>query len=197
MASQIARLQEEQQRILARSAQGIAGYANFFEGYNGGSTIAAGVIIENARGGYGNDVLIGNAEKNRLIGDRGKDILEGYFGGDILKGGAGKDIFVYANEGDSRVSQKGRDTIIDFSKNDKISLKPLSTLRNTQLDPLTRSTEDGFEFKFIGNDKFSGIQGEVRFANSSLLIDVTGNGTEDMRIDLQGYDNFTKNQLIT
>ncbi|MAR06418.1 MAG: hypothetical protein CL862_04895 [Cyanobium sp. NAT70] len=36
----------------------------FFRGLNGGLTIAAGVIIENARGGQGDDVIVGNAEDN-------------------------------------------------------------------------------------------------------------------------------------
>lgn len=195
-ASHIARLQEEQQRILARSAQGISGYANFFEGYNGGSTVAAGVIIENARGGSGDDVLIGNAERNRLIGGRGKDILEGYLGKDTLTGGTNKDIFVYTYADDSRTSENEFDVITDFSRKDKISLKPLRNSINESLDPRTRSIQDVFTFDFIGSQPFSGINGEVRFANSSLLIDIKGNGQEDMRIDLKGFDDFTKSNLI-
>jgi|LauGreDrversion4_2_1035121.scaffolds.fasta_scaffold05753_4 Ca2+-binding RTX toxin-like protein len=196
LASHLAQLQEEQQRLLARSAQGIAGYPNFFEGLNGGSTIAAGVIIENARGGNGNDVIIGNAERNRLIGGHGKDILEGYFGGDILKGGDGKDIFVYANQDDSRISSEERDVIMDFSGNDMISLRPLMDAINVTQDPLTRSTGNGFVFEFIGREEFSGLQGEVRFAGNSLFVDITGDGKADMLIDMPGYNDFTKDQLI-
>ena len=43
----------------------------------GGYTIANGVVIENATGGSGNDVLIGNAAANVLTGNAGNDILIG------------------------------------------------------------------------------------------------------------------------
>lgn len=57
----------------------------------GGYTIANGVVIENATGGSGNDVLIGNAANNVLTGNDGNDNLLGRGGNDILRGGAGVD----------------------------------------------------------------------------------------------------------
>ena len=50
--------------------------------------IPAGVVIENAVGGAGNDTLIGNAADNRL---------EGGVGDDVLDGGAGRDTAVFAD----------------------------------------------------------------------------------------------------
>lgn len=57
--------------------------------------IAYGVTIENATGGRGNDVLIGNRAANRLDGGAGNDTLTGGVGNDTLIGGAGADVAVF------------------------------------------------------------------------------------------------------
>lgn len=57
----------------------------------GGYTIANGVVIENAAGGSGDDVLLGNAAANALSGNDGIDVLEGRAGDDTLDGGGGDD----------------------------------------------------------------------------------------------------------
>nr|WP_281026251.1 calcium-binding protein [Rhizobium laguerreae] len=56
------------------------------------------VSIEALIGGSGNDILIGNAEANRL---------EGYLGNDTVTGGAGDDVFVFKGG-------FGQDAITDF-----------------------------------------------------------------------------------
>ncbi len=48
-------------------------------------TIANGTIIENAYGGDGADVIIGNCSANKLYGARGNDTLEGGAGNDIAR----------------------------------------------------------------------------------------------------------------
>ena len=45
--------------------------------------------IQNITGGLGNDLLVGNNEKNQLLGGEGNDTLEGGLGADTLDGGAG------------------------------------------------------------------------------------------------------------
>ena len=81
----------------------------------GGYTIANGVVIENATGGSGNDVLIGNAAANVLTGNAGNDTLIGRGGKDFLVGGAGADMFVFVDT--------SKDTIRDFDSGvDKIDL---------------------------------------------------------------------------
>jgi hypothetical protein len=57
----------------------------------GGYTIANGVVIENATGGSGSDVLLGNSANNILTGNAGADTLMGREGADKLFGGAGVD----------------------------------------------------------------------------------------------------------
>lgn len=58
----------------------------------GNLSIARGVIIENAIGGEGADILLGNAVGNVLMGNAGNDNLDGAQGNDVLDGGAGADI---------------------------------------------------------------------------------------------------------
>ena len=77
------------------------GYVSYVGGIHGGFIIAAGVVIENAIGGSGNDTIIGNGVANMLAGSNGNDTLEGgaghdtLFGGDdidVLTGGTGRDV---------------------------------------------------------------------------------------------------------
>lgn len=60
--------------------------------------IANGTTIENAYGGDGADLIIGNAGANKLYGARGDDTLEGGAGDDMLDGGTGNDIARYAGD---------------------------------------------------------------------------------------------------
>jgi Ca2+-binding RTX toxin-like protein len=65
--------------------------------FNGGNssrstvTIGPGVVIEDARGGSGNDTLTGNGSANYLRGEAGNDTLVGNAGDDTLNGGTGAD----------------------------------------------------------------------------------------------------------
>jgi serralysin len=64
-------------------------------------------LIENAKGGSGDDLIGGNTGKNALYGNGGNDTLYGYGGADTLIGGGGGDIFYFA-------ANYGKDTIRDF-----------------------------------------------------------------------------------
>src|SRR5262249_19823561 len=48
-----------------------------------------GLVIENAEGGGGNDIIYGNDANNSLFGGAGNDTLFGYGGDDYLHGGDG------------------------------------------------------------------------------------------------------------
>jgi len=77
----------------------------------GQAFIGFGTVIENARGGHGNDTLVGNGGANLLEGGAGNDTLTGGGGDDILAGGAGADTYVFvSSSGHDKVSETGRDT---------------------------------------------------------------------------------------
>lgn len=77
---------------LAELALRAGGYVSRVSGVPGGFTIAHGVVIENAVGGTGKDVIIGNDEPNRL--DGGGRLDSGNREPDELTGGKGADTFV-------------------------------------------------------------------------------------------------------
>jgi serralysin len=78
----------------------------------GNVSIAKGVVMENAIGGTGHDVLIGNHVNNRLTGGAGRD---------TLIGGGGADTFVYNKASDSTPGNP--DVLEDFTSGvDKIDL---------------------------------------------------------------------------
>ena len=68
------------------------GMPSYAANIHGGFTIANRVVIENATGGWGVDILTGNAAANMLNGRGGNDILDGRLGGnDRLIGGTGNE----------------------------------------------------------------------------------------------------------
>lgn len=72
-------------------------------GYDLNMNIARDTVIENAIGGRGRDLIVGNNVGNRLNGGVGDDTLRGGAGNDTLLGGSGADVFGGGT---------GRDTVI-------------------------------------------------------------------------------------
>ena len=104
----------------ATQAQFAATMAAFNMGPQGQMTdnvaIAYGAKIENAVGGAGNDLIIGNGLNNLLKAGAGNDILVTGDGRDTLTGGTGNDIFVFTHKGVG-------DRVTDFETGkDKIDL---------------------------------------------------------------------------
>ncbi len=115
-------------------------------GLKGNISIAYGATIENAIGGSGNDLLVGNEVDNTLKGGDGNDRLYGAEGADTLWGGKGKDQFVYGKISDS--TQLSLDQIMDFvSGEDRVDVSGITT--SLGKGPL----------KFV--DQFSGASGEA------------------------------------
>ncbi len=77
--------------------------------------IALNVTIENAIGGAGDDVILGNGRANILQGNQGNDLLLGFKGNDILRGYAGKDI-LYGDKGNDIVAGGNRNDILYGNK---------------------------------------------------------------------------------
>lgn len=88
-----------------------AGTFSNIGGFTGNISIAIGAVIENAKGGSGNDILYGNAAANVLVGGSGNDVLFGRGGADTLNGGLGNDTYALTNENDTVIDSGGVDTI--------------------------------------------------------------------------------------
>lgn len=58
------------------------------------SVVSKLAAIENATGGSGSDILVGDANANTLRGNAGRDLIIGGKGGDTLFGGLGQDLMI-------------------------------------------------------------------------------------------------------
>lgn len=77
-------------------------------------------LIENAKGGSGDDLLHGNGAANDLRGLGGADKLLGVNGKDFLKGGGGKDILRGGGQNDTLRGDKGGDKLFGDKGKDKM-----------------------------------------------------------------------------
>lgn len=152
-------------------------------GMVGNVSIAKGVTVENAFGGSGNDLLIGNAVANLLKGGAGNDIIYGGGGADTLWGGAGADTFVFGAVSDS--AKAAPDRIMDFtSGQDKIDLSGMAAF-----------AVDKLPLQFV--NAFTGHAGEAILSYDqatnlgSLTIDFTGNSLGDFLVTTVGQAAVT------
>ncbi|MGY2291891.1 serralysin family metalloprotease [Pseudomonas sp. SDO528_S397] len=142
-------------------------------GLVGNVSIAKGVTIENAIGGSGNDILIGNDAANVLRGGDGNDILYGGGGADKLWGGNGADTFLFTQSSDS--TPRAFDQIMDFQSGiDKIDVTAITK---------------GVGLHFV--NAFSGHADEAVLTNnvngSNLYVDFSGHGTADFLVTTVGH----------
>ena len=122
-----------------------------------------------------NDVIVGTTGADTLSGLGGNDSLTGGLGTDILTGGAGQDTFVYTDTAESPAG--AMDTITDFStsQGDRISL--------AAIDANTAVAGDQ-AFTYSGATSFTGVAGQLVYANGILSGDINGDGTADIQIKL-------------
>lgn len=88
------------------------------DGMTNNVCVAVGATIENAVGGAGNDLLIGNSTGNWLMGGAGNDILAGGDGSDVLLGGAGADVMVGGAGSDFYEVDNVGDTVYETPSSD-------------------------------------------------------------------------------
>jgi serralysin len=147
-------------------------------GMVGNVSIAHGVTVENAIGGTGNDLLIGNAAVNVLFGGAGNDILYGGGGGDTLWGGEGADTFVFGAASDSTNNQP--DWIMDFKSGlDKIDLSGIAGFASG-------AASLNFVSHFTGHAGDAILTYYGQSDQTTLLVDLTGQGAIDFAVGVVG-----------
>lgn len=100
--------------------------------------IAFGAEIENAIGGNGRDVLVGQSLANRLDGAAGHDTLVGGAGDDVLVGGGGSDTAQFSGLlGDYRLLALGD---VDYRLTGPDGADQLSGIENLEFDDAARYT---------------------------------------------------------
>lgn len=138
----------------------------------GGYTIANGVVIENATGGSGNDILLGNDVNNVLTGNDGDDYLMGRGGRDTLQGGAGFDTASWASASRGVELSLGANYNGVSSEGDRFfSVEKLEG--SNFADQIRGATTADTLFGLGGNDRVLGAAGD------DLLDGGLGNDTLD------------------
>ncbi len=99
---------------------GGGGYISYVGGIFGGFTIANNVRIEDAKGGAGDDVIVGNAALNRLDGRNGDDFISGRGGGDRLLGGPDSDRLEGGGGNDRLEGGAGDDVLVGGPGKDEL-----------------------------------------------------------------------------
>ncbi|MEP3946017.1 M10 family metallopeptidase C-terminal domain-containing protein [Ascidiaceihabitans sp.] len=150
-------------------------------------------------GGIGDDSLNGNNNDDLLRGDAGDDTLSGGGGGDRLFGGSGDDLIIGGAGRDVMRGEAGADTFVYTSATDSTTAAA-DRIRDfeTGLDRIDLSEVE--DFVFVGDNAFSGTGAEVRFQTTSsglrFEMDVDGNGTVDMRVNMNNVSTMTVDDFI-
>jgi Ca2+-binding RTX toxin-like protein len=139
------------------------GYVSYVAGVHGGFTIAAGVVIEAASGGAGDDTITGNEWANTLLGNRGHDSLSGGDGDDTLDGGWHNDSLSGDGGNDLLSGGAGFDTLDGGDGDDSLS--------------------GGF-----GNDSLSGGTGDDSLDGGDRHDRLSGGDGQDTLLGGAGFD---------
>lgn len=157
------------------------------DGGSGRDVLVGNAGKDEMSGGADNDRLSGGGSEDQLDGGAGDDILIGGRRMDVLTGGEGADRFVFS-EGDSGRGRASADRITDFSKadGDRIILANVDAIAGT---------DEVEAFTFIGNSRFSGTAGELRFSHvggeTFVTADTDGDKLADFTLRLDGLIDFT------
>lgn len=166
----------------------LLGGASFGAKGGSGNDILIGNSVDNPiNGGGGNDVLSGGDGNDLLFGEAGDDVLDGGLGADVLDGGAGNDVYsmIDAMDTTSELANGGIDRIeVDYTFD-------LSTAQGNNIENLTllgNAAIDGFgnalNNTIIGNNKSNTLSGGV----GNDILD--GGAGADALSGGAGNDNF-------
>ncbi|MCP5072972.1 MAG: calcium-binding protein [Rhodobacteraceae bacterium] len=161
-------------------------------GGNGIDNLFGGDGDDKLRGQKGADIMKSEAGDDRLYGGEGNDNLFGGDGNDILKGGMGRDKLYGGDDADVFLFTKAAHSKNDVTA-DKIQDFELG------LDTIDLSGVAAGTLTFIGGGAFSGTQGEVQVTgatNSTVLVDVDGDGIADMKISVIGVTGLTEGDFV-
>ncbi|WP_313522494.1 M10 family metallopeptidase [Shinella sp.] len=138
-------------------------------------------LIENAKGGSGNDTIKGNQAANGLSGNNGVDKLFGFEGNDILNGGSGNDTLDGGAGKDILIGGLGSDRLIGGSGNDIASYAGAKSAVNVSL---SNPKSNGGE---ASGDTFSSVESLI---GSNFADRLEGNATANILNGGAGRDKL-------
>lgn len=128
------------------------------------------------------DELVGTSGPDFITGLGGINKITGGFAPDILISTTGSDEFKYLSIEDSLPGKRSRDLIAGFKKDDRIDLSALG---------------NEVELRYIGNDKYSGVAGEIRFDKNVIGIDFDGDRKNDFELEFAGNTKLNASSFLT
>jgi Ca2+-binding RTX toxin-like protein len=171
------------------------GYVSRVTGIAGGYTIANGVVVENAVGGSGNDIITGNSANNSLQGLDGNDTINAGTGNDTLIGGGGADV-LNGEDGDDTASyadsstgviidlQAGTGTLGDAQGDSLISIERI--IGSTHADSISGTTVADELAGGVGHDTLDGRDGNDLLRGGSGDDVLTGGAGNDILYGADG-----------
>ncbi len=151
------------------------------------------LIGSRAAWAFGNQLanfIRGNDVSNALVGGAGDDWISGGLGNDRITGGEGIDHLV-GNGGSDMfffTDATGRDVVHGFETGrDRLNLAAIDANINLLGDQA---------FTLIGDERFSGRSGELRYDGSNLTGDVNGDAAADFTVVIANDVPLTTSDLI-
>ena len=130
-------------------------------------------LIEDARGGSGDDHIEGNQANNSLFGNNGEDVLFGFDGGDFLSGGQGIDTLAGGNGVDWLVGGSENDWLMGGNDNDTL-------FGDGGNDTLNGDGGNDTELGGAGNDYMTGGAGNDRLSGEAGNDTLRGDAGADV-----------------
>lgn len=144
-------------------------------------------LIENAKGGSGNDTLRGNQADNRLQGNDGDDTLVGLSGNDTLIAGNGRDTLLGGAGRDTLDGGGGNDALKGHGANDKL-------FGGANNDKMFGNNGKDRLFGQNGNDNLFGGNGDDTIKGGRGKDLIVGDGGKDILFGQGGNDVFRFNK---
>lgn len=138
--------------------------------------IAKNAVIENAKGGSGNDIIFGNWFANSIWGNDGSDTILGDNGDDHLYGGVGTDYLYGGPDNDVLVSGGGEDFLYGDGGVDTADYSFTFLGVGASLDPDNNSDTPGYAIGVeIGGDSLWSIENLIGGFGGDALTGSRGN----------------------
>jgi Ca2+-binding RTX toxin-like protein len=165
--------------------------------------VSGGSGLDTFRGGAGDDSLGGSSGDDLLIGGDGDDVLTGGLNDDTLRGGNGDDTLTGGDTTDVMSGGRGADTFVFLSVSESDTLQIADQIEgfSTKEDLIDLSVLTPTPLSFAGKGPVAGGGlGSVAYERIDgvlvLSIDINGDGTVDMEIDITGAKALTANNFL-
>ncbi|WP_136418452.1 DUF4214 domain-containing protein [Herbaspirillum sp. ST 5-3] len=159
-------------------------------------TVNFGTVIEDAKGGSGNDIIIGNSIGNHLWGSGGNDSITGASGDDVIDGGTGADAAVYNGLRSNFTvvrTAAGYEVIDRAGTEGSDSLLGVETVQFSNMS-LVLASDSSVGQTFTGsllNDTIFGSAGDDSISGNSGNDRLIGQGGNDIMDGGSGVDSAT------